>query len=327
DWQEFVTGTDPTNRNSCLVVSNATPQQGDAGFTIQWPAVPGKTYQVEYCDALGEPWQEDLPGSQLTAGAGQTTLTYTDTTAGASPRRTYRAMTGGVFSPNGVGYAVVQVPPAGGYALCGLNFMPGGNDPTTLPDLLGTNQLVRNSAYTLASQVLLWDSEAQGGAGGYLAVFQKPNGNFYLTQTPTVAVIPGIGLGEALWIQSPKGATATQTVLLAGDVPTDPVMPQFVPAGLSMFANPYAAPLDLNDTNLHWVANGATARNAYTLADQLCLWTGTGYNNLYLRASDQKWHYQSGGLLATNAVIAPGAGAWYKAKQAVTNWIVRPYPW
>ncbi len=315
------------SQSSGLVISNATPQQGDEGFTVLWPAVPGKTYQVEYCDALGDPWKDDLPDAQMIAGSGQTILAYTDSAMPAANTRFYRIKMGASVSANTVGYAAVQVPPAGGYTLCGLNFMPGGNDPTTLLDLLGTNQLVRNNVYTEASKVLLWDAEAQEGVGAYLAVFQKANGNFYLTESPSQMVNPAISLGEAFWIQSPPSATDEQYVFLAGAVQTDATMPQFLPAGLTMIANLYATPLDVNGSNLSWAANGATAGDTDTLADQIFIWTSSGYNSLYLQAADEKWHYQRDGLLATNAIIPPGAGVWYKAQQVFTNWMVRPYSW
>jgi len=67
-----------------------TRQPDGSGFTISWPAVPGKTYQVEYCDALTGAWSTNLPGSQLTNGTDQTTLIYTDTTANSAVRRFYR---------------------------------------------------------------------------------------------------------------------------------------------------------------------------------------------------------------------------------------------
>lgn len=48
------------------------------GFTITWAAVPGKTYEVMYCDSLGGGWQFLI---QKTAQTGEITLSHTDNTA------------------------------------------------------------------------------------------------------------------------------------------------------------------------------------------------------------------------------------------------------
>lgn len=82
---EYLAGTDPLNPISVLTINgNSTPQ----GFVLTWPSVPGKTYQVQFCDLLGGLWN-DLPSARYTAGAGQTSLTHTDSTAGV-PCRFYR---------------------------------------------------------------------------------------------------------------------------------------------------------------------------------------------------------------------------------------------
>jgi len=81
---EYLAGTEPLNAASALRVTGSAFA---SGFILDWPGVPGKTYQVQFCDALGSGWT-DLPGARYTAGAGQTSLVHTDTTAVAS--RFYR---------------------------------------------------------------------------------------------------------------------------------------------------------------------------------------------------------------------------------------------
>jgi hypothetical protein len=81
---EYLAGTGPTNNASSFVVSAVS------GFTITWSTVTGKTYKVLYADAPAGPWLEDLPNSQVTATAGQSQLTYSDTTAGSVGERFYR---------------------------------------------------------------------------------------------------------------------------------------------------------------------------------------------------------------------------------------------
>lgn len=90
NWQKYLAGLDPTNPNSNLLL--ALPLQPIAGslFTITWPGVPGKTYQVEYCTTPAGPWLDNLPASQLTANAVQTVLTYSDYTQDVVTSRFYR---------------------------------------------------------------------------------------------------------------------------------------------------------------------------------------------------------------------------------------------
>jgi hypothetical protein len=56
---------------------------------LSWPSVPGKSYQVEYCNTLLGPWQP-FPGGQLTANSGQAAITLTDTNSPAPDKRFYR---------------------------------------------------------------------------------------------------------------------------------------------------------------------------------------------------------------------------------------------
>ena len=87
--QEFLAGTDPNNAQSFLRVSSLTGNH--AGFVLRWPCIAGKTYQVCYSDTLlSGSWRQNLPNSQLTANAGQTELSYSDTTTGAASCRFYR---------------------------------------------------------------------------------------------------------------------------------------------------------------------------------------------------------------------------------------------
>jgi hypothetical protein len=65
---------------------------GTGGYTITWASVPGKTYQVLYSDSPGGVWS-NLPSAQVTAGSGQSSLSYTDTSATNMPQRFYKIQT------------------------------------------------------------------------------------------------------------------------------------------------------------------------------------------------------------------------------------------
>ncbi len=51
-------------------------KNADGSTTITWNSVPGKSYQVEYCDQLGGTW--NALGPPITAAAGQLTLPAND---------------------------------------------------------------------------------------------------------------------------------------------------------------------------------------------------------------------------------------------------------
>jgi len=82
---EYLAGTVPTQAASVLKASfDASSSQ------LTWTSVPGKTYQVEYCDDLSAGLWQPLPGAQVTAGPGQTNLSFTDNTAASCSNRFYR---------------------------------------------------------------------------------------------------------------------------------------------------------------------------------------------------------------------------------------------
>lgn len=87
DRAEYRFGTDPTNAGSVLRVLTLTGA-GTAEVTVVWCAVPGRTYRVQFKDRVDAPWT-DLPGDVTASGE---TASKTDSTAGASLARFYRAV-------------------------------------------------------------------------------------------------------------------------------------------------------------------------------------------------------------------------------------------
>ncbi|MGD0261674.1 MAG: hypothetical protein ABSD29_17930 [Verrucomicrobiota bacterium] len=61
-------------------------------FVLSWSCAPTGTYNVLYSTSPTGPWSDDLPGSQLTAGSNQTTLTYTNIVGGTQTSRFYRIL-------------------------------------------------------------------------------------------------------------------------------------------------------------------------------------------------------------------------------------------
>src|ERR1017187_2898156 len=79
---------DSLDPNIGFLVQNAQPS-GSSGLTVTWVTVPGKTYQVMYSDLLPPVWT-NLPGALVTAGSGQTSLSFTDTSVTNGVQRFYK---------------------------------------------------------------------------------------------------------------------------------------------------------------------------------------------------------------------------------------------
>ncbi len=58
NWQEYLAGTDPTNRQSVLqlTTSVASNSKGINGVNLGWLSAPGKSYVVEACPTLNGTW-------------------------------------------------------------------------------------------------------------------------------------------------------------------------------------------------------------------------------------------------------------------------------
>jgi hypothetical protein len=85
DQEEFLTGTNPTDDSSILhVVSISAP--GSTARQLVWSSTPGRTYVVQFKDALADNWST-LPGS---VRASASTATATDDVS--NPHRFYRVV-------------------------------------------------------------------------------------------------------------------------------------------------------------------------------------------------------------------------------------------
>lgn len=87
DAQEYLAGTDPTNQGSILTVLTVWPA-GGGGTTILWSAFPGKTYQVQFKDAIADATWTNLPGTVMASGS---TASAVDSIPAAG-QRFYRVM-------------------------------------------------------------------------------------------------------------------------------------------------------------------------------------------------------------------------------------------
>lgn len=85
DSSEYFAGTNPTDPLSLLTITRAIPGAGQ--FTVEWRAVAGKLYRMQYKDTLNDPAWQNVPGD-VTAGSAN--ASKTDITTGGIPLRFYR---------------------------------------------------------------------------------------------------------------------------------------------------------------------------------------------------------------------------------------------
>jgi YD repeat-containing protein len=88
DLAEFLAGTSPTEAASALKVTRITTDTG-VSATIEWSAVSGKTYRVQYKDALNLNSWTDLPGDVPANGS---TASKMDNTVPSHVQRYYRVI-------------------------------------------------------------------------------------------------------------------------------------------------------------------------------------------------------------------------------------------
>ncbi len=86
DAAEYAAGTLPNNAGSALRLF-PNPAVSGGGVTVQWEAVPGKTYRLVYKNSLNDLNWTPVPGD---IPAGSTTALKSDTSAAGQPARLYQ---------------------------------------------------------------------------------------------------------------------------------------------------------------------------------------------------------------------------------------------
>lgn len=84
NYAEYLAGTRPTDATSVLDILATLVTT--SGYGVTWQCVTGKTYQVNWAPSVTGSWSALLPNSRVTAGTGDTVLTYTDPSVGISNR-------------------------------------------------------------------------------------------------------------------------------------------------------------------------------------------------------------------------------------------------
>ena len=128
--------------------------------------------------------------------------------------------------------------------------------------------------------------------------------------TPT---LEDVGVSEGAWYIARNAATLT----IAGQVGTNAVMIT-ISNGYNLMANPFPAPLALNDPSIDWSAMGVVGTMYQETSDNLQTWSGTGYNTYWFYDGgdddptyDKKWYSAADDSTPTQDPIPAGAGAWF----------------
>jgi subtilisin family serine protease len=86
DWEEILAGTNPRDAQSVLGIKQIRPNR-DGSKTISWVSVPGKTYCVQYKEAVADAHWKDIPGYVMAEGSG---ASKTDHPSSGASQRIYR---------------------------------------------------------------------------------------------------------------------------------------------------------------------------------------------------------------------------------------------
>jgi hypothetical protein len=85
--EEYLSGTNPTNRNSVLACNVLAPQQG-SGFSFTWSSASGAVYRIESRDSLAS----DTDWTGLASGLPATPPLNTYTDSNPAKFRNYRVL-------------------------------------------------------------------------------------------------------------------------------------------------------------------------------------------------------------------------------------------
>ena len=72
--QKYLAGLDPTNPASVFSLQIEAPISSPNNTTLNWPAVPGKNYRVQFKDDLNDPVWSEVPGASVVGLKGSYSL-------------------------------------------------------------------------------------------------------------------------------------------------------------------------------------------------------------------------------------------------------------
>ncbi|MBU0678196.1 MAG: hypothetical protein KJ626_08750 [Verrucomicrobia bacterium] len=243
-----------------------------------------------------------------------------------------------VLSRNAVGYVRLNV--ASNFNLYAFNWTEvGGPENLDVQEIVDTDVLKSGVSAFSGDNLLMWDPNKNGGAGGYIRLFLYESttdpvwdGSWVDTATGLLAT-NRVATGQGFWVRH-RGTGAV--VYVMGEVPSKGTNTVAFKEGFNLFGSGFSADMDVNSED--W-SNGNKGLSAFS-GDNILIWDVTkngglgGYIRLFLYESttdpvwDGAWIDTGTGLIATN-VLRIGEGAWYRNRQSAdVVWSQgKPYTW
>ena len=222
-----------------------------------------------------------------------------------------------VVSSNVVGYSKITMN-ADGYTLIANPFVEvGTGDLIGIDDMFSDDTTGAVSATTSgnADNILVWT-----GSGYTTYWFRKPkNGDAYWAKgnSQTTDTLPAEG--GAFYLS--RAATAP-TLTISGEVRDTEQTITIAADGYTLVENPFPTALDIQS----FCVDGATSSTTSGNADNILVWTGSGYTTYWYRKPKSGDAYWAKGNAQTTDTIAPFTGFFYlsRGNQAFTVTIQPP---
>jgi hypothetical protein len=235
---------------------------------------------------------------------------------------------GEVYSLNVVGFQKVTAPAS----KLQISATPFDQANPNIDSAIG-NQLTGSDSFGSSDNILLWDVQGQKYSNYFVAggVGEPYDGHWF-----TPALVPATNFpaniqpGQGFWIRS-RQPTATQTVVLAGDVPADGAITNQISGGLQILSYPYSTPRTIEAMSF---SNGGVGGDSYGASDNIMLWdyNTQSYSNYFLAGgvgAPFDGHWFTPALVAAtnfNITVQPGQGFWYRHRGSGFNWVeTKPY--
>lgn len=229
-----------------------------------------------------------------------------------------------VYSVNIVGFQRLDIvsPESGGLDLIA---NPFDKEESYIDLVVGTNGTAGTTAAT-ADNVTLFDTTTQTMRTFWLFEHSNPEFNRRWRDTSGFATNVYLTPGMGYWYRN-RGETS-RDITLVGDVVMDDEISMVIVPGLQILAYPYSTSVILDDLSL---TNGVAGVTAAT-SDNLTVYNAETQSFqtywLFEHANpdfDRRWRDVSG--FATNVVINPGQGFWYRSRsESSFEWSeTRPY--
>ncbi len=235
-WQEYIAGTDPTNSNSVLKLTDFV-LSGER-MKISWPGVQNRayTFQYQYADSLKTNNWQSAPDEISGEGAVISLTNSLEDVSNAFYRVKARIDDSSVASVNMLGCTKIVVP-SNQMVLVSLGF---NNASNTINGLFGN--------FSIGSKVYTWDMSAQS----YTIATKTRTG---WGTSGTNRIQRGVGA----FLLSPRQTN----VLLSGSVPTEGTTTVYKVNGYALLSYPYPVRTAFTNT--------ALAKTA-AIGDSLSIW-------------------------------------------------------